>query len=319
MNKKLKNFLSITIPILLGVALIFYTYNSFSTEQISKMKGYFLKANYKFVMISGVLAFTGYILRAYRWKYTLEYIGYKSNFKLNLAAVSIGYFVNLTIPRSGEISRAALLTKYQGIPFDKSFGTIIAERIVDFMILMLFILVAIILEFSTLKNFLLKYIPFETVILLLIIGFVLFLLALYFMFYSKWNFILKIKQKISGLTEGILSVFKMPNKWQFLFYTLLIWLTYILMFYFIIFALEATQNISLGAVIVAFVIGSLTIAFTNGGFGFFPVLIAEILVLYNIPEEAGNAFGWIVWISQLIITVLLGGIAFLVLPTFQKK
>lgn len=283
------------------------------------MKGYFFKANYRFVLISGVLSVSGYLLRAYRWKYTLEYIGFKSNFKLNLAAVSIGYFINLTIPRSGEISRAALLTKYQGIPFDKSFGTIIAERIVDFIILMLFIFVAIVLEFSTLKNFLLKYIPLQTVVLLLLIGFVLFLVLLYFMFYSKWYIVLKIKEKVAGFTEGILSVFKMPSKWLFLSYTLLIWLTYILMFYSMIFALEATENISLGAVVVAFVIGSLTIAFTNGGFGFFPVLIAEILVLYNVPEEAGNAFGWIVWISQLIITVVLGGIAFLVLPTFNKK
>ncbi len=283
------------------------------------MKSYFFKANYKFILISGLLALSGYLLRAYRWKYTLEYIGYRSNFKLNLAAVSIGYFINLTIPRSGEISRAALLTKYQGIPFDKSFGTIIAERIVDFIILMLFIVAAILLEFSTLKNFLLKYIPLQTVVLLLIIGSVLFFLMLYFMFYSKWAFVLQIKEKIAGFTEGILSVFKMPNKWLFLTYTILIWLTYILMFYSMIFALEATQNISLAAVVVAFVIGSLTIAFTNGGFGFFPVLIAEILVLYQIPEEAGNAFGWIVWISQLIITVVMGGLAFLVLPTFEKK
>ena len=133
----------------------------------------------------------------------------------------------------------------------------------------------------------------------------------------KW--VVWIKNKISGLTDGALSVFKMPNKWPFIFLTLLIWLTYVLMFYSIIFALEETQIISFGAVLVAFVIGSLTIAFTNGGFGFFPVLIAKILFLYNIPIEAGNAFGWIVWTSQLIITILLGGIAFLILPSLTKK
>ena len=91
------------------------------------------------------------------------------------------------------------------------------------------------------------------------------------------------------------------------------------MFYSVIYALDETRIISFGAVIVAFVIGSLTIAFTNGGFGFFPVLIAKILLLYNIPEEAGNAFGWIVWTSQLIVTIIFGGLAFLILPTFAKK
>jgi hypothetical protein len=91
------------------------------------------------------------------------------------------------------------------------------------------------------------------------------------------------------------------------------------MFYSVIFALEETRIITFSAVLVAFVIGSLTIAFTNGGFGFFPVLIAEILVLYQIPIEAGNAFGWIVWTSQLVVTIVFGGLAFLILPTFTKK
>lgn len=303
----------------MGVFLIIYTYNSFTEEQIQKMKSYFVNANYYFVFFSGILAFIGYVLRAYRWKYTLEHIGYPSDFKFNLAAVSIGYFLNLTIPRSGEISRAALLTKYKNVPFDKGFGTIISERIVDFIILLFFIFSAILLEFSTLKNFLLKYIPLNKLIFILVFGVLIGIVGLYLLMYSKSKIIIKIREKIEGLTEGILSVFKMPNKWIFLGYTLLIWFTYVLMFYSVIFALEETRIITFSAVLVAFVIGSLTIAFTNGGFGFFPVLIAEILVLYQIPIEAGNAFGWIVWTSQLVVTIVFGGLAFLILPTFTKK
>ena len=303
----------------MGVFLIIYTYNSFTEEQIQKMKSYFVNANYYFVFFSGILAFIGYVLRAYRWKYTLEYIGYPSDFKFNLAAVSIGYFLNLTIPRSGEISRAALLTKYKNVPFDKGFGTIISERIVDFIILLFFIFSAILLEFSTLKSFLLKYIPLNKLIFILVFGILIGIVGLYLLMYSKSKIIIKIRGKIEGLTEGILSVFKMPNKWIFLGYTLLIWFTYVLMFYSVIFALEETRIITFSAVLVAFVIGSLTIAFTNGGFGFFPVLIAEILVLYQIPIEAGNAFGWIVWTSQLVVTIVFGGLAFLILPTFTKK
>lgn len=307
------------LPILLGVFLIIYTYNSFTSEQLDKMKSYFVNANYLFVGISGVLAFLGYVLRAYRWRYTLEYIGYPSDFKFNLASISIGYFLNLTIPRSGEISRAALLTQYKGVPFDKGFGTIIAERIIDFIILILFILTAVVLEFSTLKSFLLENIPLKTLLIIGILSLFFGVLGLYLLIYSKIGFILKLKEKISGLSQGIMSVFKMPNKTPFLIQTLLIWFTYILMFYSVIYALEETRIISFGAIIVAFVIGSLTIAFTNGGFGFFPVLIAKILLLYNIPEEAGNAFGWIVWCSQLLVTIIFGGLAFLILPTFTKN
>jgi glycosyltransferase 2 family protein len=319
LKNKIRTFATVFIPILFGAGLTYYTYNSFSEQQLAQMKGYFIHANYNYVLVSLFFAFLGYVLRAYRWKYTLSHIGVNPNFKINFWAVSIGYFINLSIPRSGEVSRALILKKYQNVPFDKAFGTIIAERIVDFIILLLFIFIAIIVEFDKLKDFLLFYIPITKLLILFAIGILGILVSLYLYNYSKWKLILLLKSKVEGLKEGALSVVNLPNKWPFLIYTLLIWLTYILMFYFATFALPATNSISFGAVLVAFVIGSLTIAFTNGGFGFFPVLIAKILFLYGIPLEAGNAFGWIVWTSQLLITVVLGIFAFLVLPMMDQK
>jgi len=283
------------------------------------MKGYFISANYNYVLISLVFAVSGYVLRAYRWKYTLVEIGCKPDFKLNFLAVSIGYFVNLTIPRSGEFSRALILKNYQGVPFDKAFGTIIAERIVDFIILLIFIFTALIIEYETLKNLVLYYISLKKLLILAIIGFCGILLFFYLYFYSTWKFIILLKTKVEGLKEGTLSVLKMPNKWPFILYTLLIWFSYVLMFYSSTFALEETNSITIGTVLVSFVIGSLIIAFTNGGFGFFPALIMKILLLYGVAEAAGYAFGWIVWTSQLIITVVLGIFAFLVLPLIRKK
>lgn len=296
-----------------------YSYNSFTEEQLQEMKGYFITADYNYVLISLLLAVSGYVLRAYRWKYTLTQIGVVPNFKLNFIAVSIGYFVNLSIPRSGEVSRALILKKYQDVPFDKAFGTIIGERIVDFFILLFFIFLSLIVEFDTLKSFLLSYIPIGKLILILVIGFIGFLFSLYLYFYSKSKFILSLKSKIEGLKEGALSIWNMPSKWEFLTYTLLIWLSYVLMFYITTFALEETSSITFGTALIAFVIGSLTVAFTNGGFGFFPVLIAKILFLYHIPLEAGNAFGWIAWTSQLIIIVFLGLFSFLLLPFVKKN
>ncbi|WP_300569419.1 lysylphosphatidylglycerol synthase transmembrane domain-containing protein [Flavobacterium sp.] len=319
MKGKISTYLGVIIPILLGAGLTFYTYNSFTEDQRAEMKRYFVSANYNYVIISLFLAVFSYAARAYRWKYTLAQIGSYPGFTINFLAVSVGYFVNLSIPRSGEFSRALILKKYKEVPFDKAFGTIIAERIVDFFILLFFILLAVSIEFSTLKTFLLQYIPVQKLILLAFIGLAGFIGFLLVYNYSKWKFILLVKSKIEGLKEGVLSIFNMPNKWRFLTYTLLIWLSYFLMFYLMIFSLKATSSISMGTVLVAFVIGGLTMTFTNGGFGFFPVLIAEILFLYDIPIEAGNAFGWIVWISQLLITVLLGIFAFLALPIVTRK
>lgn len=318
MKKQISKIVSIGLPLILGVFLIIYNYNSYTSEEIAIIKSHFVNANYRYVVFSGFLAIMGYVFRAYRWKYTLNYIGYHSSFKTNFLAVSVAYFLNLTIPRSGEVSRALILKKYQDIPFDKGFGTIISERIIDLFILILFILTAVIVEFSTLKTFLIENIPLNKLLGLFIFSLIGVIGFVYLYTQSKWKIILKIKTKIEGLIEGALSVFKMPNKWPFMFYTLLIWFTYIAMFYSVIYALEDTKNISLGAVMVAFVIGSLTIAFTNGGFGFFPTLIQKILLLYAVPKEAGEAFGWIVWSSQFIITIIIGGLAFVLLPILHK-
>ncbi|WP_310557235.1 lysylphosphatidylglycerol synthase transmembrane domain-containing protein [Flavobacterium sp.] len=319
MKNKIGTYASVLIPILLGAGLTYYTYASFSDVQRAQMKTYFISANYNYVLGSLFLAIFSYALRAYRWKYTLAQIGSYPGFVINFLAVSVSYFVNLSVPRAGEISRALVLKKYKEVPFDKAFGTIIAERIVDFFLLLTFIAIALLLEFKTLKTFLLQHIPVQKLILVAVIGCVGFVAAILIYKYSTWKFVILIKSKFEGLKEGVLSVYQMPNKFRFLGLTLLIWLSYFLMFYLVIFSLEATKSISLSTVIVAFVIGGLTMTFTNGGFGFFPVLIAEILFLYKIPIEAGNAFGWIVWISQLLITVVLGVIAFLVLPIVGRN
>lgn len=283
------------------------------------MKSYFVNANYTFIFIALIFGFISHASRAYRWKFMLEHMGYNSPFKNNFMAVWIAYFMNMTIPRSGEVSRALVLKKYEDIPFDKAFGSIIAERVVDFIILLLFIATAVLLQFDVLKTFLLKTIPIEKLILYGIIAFTVSIGAILLFVYSKSKWILMIKVKISGLTEGVLSVWRMNKKWPFLFHTAIIWICYVLTFYSAIFALEETSDISFGVVVTAFVIGSLAITFSNGGFGVFPVVIAGILALYGIPKEAGIAFGWIIWTSQTVQIIVLGGLSFLLLPILNRK
>lgn len=303
----------------MGVFLIIYTYNSFTPQQLEKMKSYFREADYTYIVIALLFGFIGHASRAYRWKFMLEHMGYNSPFKNNFMAVWIAYFMNMTIPRSGEVSRALVLKKYEDIPFDKAFGSIIAERVVDFIILLLFIATAIFLQFDVLKTFLLKTIPVEKLILYGVVAFVVSLAAILLFIYSKSRWILLIKGKVSGLTEGVMSVWKMDKKWPFLFHTAVIWISYVLTFYIAIFALKETRDISFGVAVTAFVIGSLAITFSNGGFGVFPVVIAGILALYEIPKEAGIAFGWILWTSQTVMIIVLGGLSFLLLPILNRK
>lgn len=299
--------------------LIVYSYNKFSEEEILEIKRQFETANYNYIYIAVFIAFLGSASRAYRWKYVLDQMGYKTTFVNNFMAVSIGYLMNMTIPRSGEISRALVLKKYNNVPFDKGFGSIIAERIIDMIILLGFIIVAFFVQFDIVKTFILDKMPMQKIILLLIFGLLLFITFILLYLYSKAKFILQFKLKIVGLKEGLLSIVHMKRKWSYLAHTIFIWFSYIFMFYIGIFVIPETISLTFGAVLTSFVVGSIAIAFTNSGFGSYPFLIAKILLFYNISETAGSAFGWIIWTSQMLLLLFLGAISFLLLPILNRS
>ncbi len=318
-KKQIGKWLSIVLPILLGVFLIVYTFDKFTPEQFQEIKGYFKNANYSYIFIAGIIAVLGNASRAYRWKFSLEHMGYESTFLNNFMAVSIGYVLNLTVPKSGEISRALIVKKYNNIPFDKGFGSIVAERIIDVIVLLLFMVFAVFLQFNVVKSFILDKIPVQKLILLLGIGLGFLMLLFWLYRYSKSPLILNLKEKISGLKEGLLSIIHMKKKWEYFFHTFFIWFSYILMFYITTYVFPETSTLSVGAVVTSFVVGSIAIAFTNSGFGSYPFLISKILLFYSIAETTGNAFGWIVWTSQMIVVLILGLLSFLFLPVFNRS
>lgn len=319
MKQKIGKWLSILLPILLGLSLVIYTYNKFTPEQLEEIKLQFKNADYFYILISLLISAVALWSRGYRWRYTLEHLGYKPKISTNVMAVCIGYFINMSIPRSGEVSRALILKKYEDVPFDKAFGTIIAERVVDTFFLLSFIGLAFFLEFDVLKAFVLDKIPFQKLMLILGIGTFMMIGVILMFRYSRVKPIVVIKQKISGLLDGVFSIWKMEKKWAFLFHSLLIWASYFFMFYITIFALPETSNLSLSTVVISFIVGGIAITLTNSGFGAYPFLMAEILLLYNVPETAGTAFGWLVWTSQTLMVVILGTLSFLLLPILNKN
>lgn len=318
-KSQITKWLSIVLPVLLGVYLIFYTYSKFTPAQLLEIKGYFKNAKYCYIFIAACIAVLGNASRAYRWKFSLEHMGYQSSFANNFMAVSIGYVLNLTVPKSGEISRALIVKKYDSIPFDKGFGSIVAERIIDMIVLFLFMMLAVFMQFNIVKSFILDKIPVHKLILILGFGLLFSVICLLVYKYSKSKYILALKEKVSGLKEGVLSIIHMQKKWEYFFHTAFIWFSYILMFYVTIYVFPETSSLSVGAVVTSFVVGSIAIAFTNSGFGSYPFLISKILLFYSIAETTGNAFGWIVWTSQMIVVLALGLLSFLLLPVFNRS
>jgi flagellar biosynthesis protein FlhB len=231
-----------------------------------------------------------------------------------------GYLANLGIPRSGEVLRGASYASLSPLSFEQSFGTIITERLIDFIVLLIIIGIALIFQTDQLLNYLniSEVNPLNTLIYLSI------LIATIVVFYrliktTKNRIILKLKDFIYGLLQGIKTVFKLKQKWSFIAQTLIIWLLYIAMFWVIKYAIVGSENISIGAALVGFIAGTFAMSLTSGGIGLYPLAIASVYKLYDVPVDVGQAFGWVLWTAQTLLVILAGSISALLLTFVSKK
>lgn len=313
---KPKSILKIVLPLVLGVVLVWY---SLSQISIPTLIQYFKNANYTWIIIGAVLGILSHTSRAYRWLYMVEPLGYKPKLANSFMAVYSAYLINFTIPRAGEIARASILTNYEKVPFDKGIGTIVAERVADTLMLLLVILIALALEFEFIYKFFIdKFNPLTLVIAgfgVIIFGFVFFIILRR----STNTYVLKLKRFLNGLLEGFLSIFKMEKKWAFIFHTFFIWSMYVLMFYVTTLALPELKDISIAAVLIGFILASFSIAATNGGIGSFPEAVVIAFTLFNLPEDPSRAFGWIMWSTQTLVIIILGGLSLIYLPIYNRK
>lgn len=320
-NKRVIRILSYIFPILLGFFLINYSVSNLTNEDITSIKNSFKTANYNWVILSVLLAFLSHLSRAYRWNFLLEPLGYKPRLTNSALSVFIAYFLNLFIPRSGEIARATTVQKYENIPFEKAFGTIVAERIFDVIMLGGITLIALYLQTDFIEKQLFKNQGGNSWIkwVVFAMGAVLLFLAYRYFKNSNHPIISKVIHFINGLIDGVKSVFSMQKKGAFLFHTFFIWAMYLLMFYVTLFAFPETSKTPITAIIIAFVTGAFSMTITNGGLGAYPMFVAGALTLYDVPNNAALAFGWIMWASQTIAVLMFGAVSMIFLPIYNRR
>ncbi|MCZ4407814.1 lysylphosphatidylglycerol synthase transmembrane domain-containing protein [Cryomorphaceae bacterium 1068] len=319
--------LKIIIPVGLGIYLVWHIYNQLSPDQRIDLFKAFESANYFWVLLSFFMGLLSHWIRGYRWKFQLEAMGYSPSTTNNFMAVMIGYVVNLALPRVGEVSRAAALTKYEGVPFQKSFGSILSERALDFIILLIITFTTLLLQFELLEKYALEIISvarnqFEWPLISVGGIAVIALIALGFYLLKKFSHIplvSKIRSFINELLEGLRSIVRMEKRWLYLLATLAIWGLYLAMFGVCFFALEETSSVGISAIFAGFVLGSFAIVIIPGGIGAFPAGIMQALMLYGISAESGFALGWILWFSQTIMIVLVGGLCMFLMPILNKN
>ncbi len=320
MGNTLKKTLKTVLPIAIGVFLVLYWYYKTAPADRSQIVFYIKEADILWVSLSLLLGLLGHISRAIRWNYLLEPLGYKPKLINNILMIFMAYLANLGVPRTGEILRATALATYEGVPFEKGFGTIVTERVIDLFMLLVVICITLLLQTDIIITFFEnRGLNLNGIFILLAAGLVGFLVFVLFIKKSNSKIALKINTFITGLFAGVFSIFKMKRKWSFLFHTMFIWSCYVGMMWVIKFTVPETVNLSLSEILVAFVFGAFAMATTNGGVGLFPILVSKALALFGIQEVSGDAFGWIMWIAQTLMNIVFGAISFLLLPLLNRN
>lgn len=315
MNISVGKFLKIALPILLGVFLIAY---SFSQMSLSTLWEYAKSADFKWILLGLICGLLSHFSRAYRWLYMAEPLGFKPKLANSFMAVYSAYLINYTIPRAGEIARATILSNYEHIPFDKGFGTIVSERVADMIMLFMIIGVAMVLQFEFILNFFAEKVSIQSTVIGIVLVFI-FMAFLFFISKHPSTYALRIKTFLKGILEGALSIFKMKHKWLFIAHTIFIWVMYVAMFYVTTLAIPDLNYIPFAALLVGFILASFSIAATNAGIGSFPEAVVIGFTLFNLPEDPSRAFGWIMWASQTLMIIIIGGLSLLLLPVYNRR
>ena len=322
----INTLLKVLVSLGLGVYLTWYLFDIMSEEDIAVFKKTIINSNYWLIALSLILALVSYFSRAYRWGYTLWPMGYKSSFKNQYHSIMIGYLVNMTIPRAGEFSRAVMLKRSDNIPIGPGFGTIVTERIIDMIIMFSLAALAVLISpnetsiiFKRIKESFVGTSSEDSGSEFWMYAFILFGLILLGLLLIK-----RIRQRVleflNSLKEGLSSIFKVKQYWAYLFHTLIIWISYLVMFALPFYAIEGTSNVPFSGMLLAFSFGALGISFTNGGMGAYPLLIG-ITTAYYLQKQGvenadaiGNALGMVIWATQTIFLILLGLISLVLMP-----
>ena len=300
------------MPISIGLFCIYY---SFKDINFLDFKELFIGIDYKWILFGLVLGALSHISRSYRWKFLVDPLGYKLGLKNSILSVFAAYLINYTIPRAGDVARASIISNYEKIPFEKLIGTIIAERIVDMICISVLILISLLYEFERISQKIISLLSSVNIgSLLIFLITVLLIIFLIFIMLKRLNFHKKFSDFLTGLKSGLTVITRMERKFAFTAHSIFIWLMYVLMFYVTSFAFSDLHGTNFFHLLISFTLAALSIMFSNGGIGIYPLAVEESLFWYGIEPTNGLAFGWVMWLSQTIMVIIFGGLSLFILP-----
>lgn len=317
--------LKFVLPAGIGLLLCYLIYAQLTESEKQDLFNALANARYEWFALSIFLGALSHVSRAYRWKYLLQPLGKVPAFKHSFYAVMIGYLFNMVLPRAGEASRALALSRSENIAFERTFGTIFAERIIDALVLLTITLTTFYLQIEVLGE------QFDALqsgigekfswlfLMMVVLGIAAIFLLFRFGRRSRFAWVRKIYLLGLGFAAGLKTILYMRHKGYFLMHTALIWSLYIAMYWVCFFTLTETSSVPPSGVFAGFVLGSFAVVLFPGGIGAYPVAIQKALILYGIGAGAGFALGWIMWFAQTAVIVALGSISLYLTPKFNTQ
>ena len=336
---EIKNIISsiakVVLPFVLGGAILWWMYRGEDFSTISHVLTD--EMNWTWMLLSFPFGILAQMFRGWRWKQTLEpmvrgddkpeYEGTEIRTSICTYAIFISYAASLVIPRIGEFSRCAILKRYDGISFSKALGTVVTERAVDTLIVMLYSGIILLLEMSIFGTFFRKtgtsldrilggFSVMGWVVTAICAVAVLILLHLLLKNFSIYN---KVKMTLSGIWEGVLSLKDVRNLPLYLFFSIGIWVMYFLHYYLTFFCFDFTENLGIGCALVSFVVANFAVIVpTPNGAGPWHFAIKTMLILYGVADEHALWFVLIVHTVQTMLVIFLGIYAWAALM-FSKR
>ena len=312
-KKFLSNTVKIALPLLLGGAILYWMYRDFDFKSIRQVLLH--EMNWTWMLLSfpfGILAQT---FRAWRWKQTLEPLGEHPRSHICVNSIFLSYASSLVIPRIGEFIRCGVLKRYDGVSFPKSLGTVVTERAIDSLLVMIITGLTILFEMSTFGTFFEKtgtsidtilhqFTPAGYFVTAVCAIAALLLLHLLLKRLSIYN---KVKTTLTGIWQGVLSMKNVKNIPLFIFYTLAIWGSYFLHYYLTFFCFDFTENLGLGCALVTFIVGTIAVIVpTPNGAGPWHFAVKTMLILYGVADVKALYFVLIVHTVQTLLVIALG-------------
>lgn len=326
MKKILNNTIKILFPLLLGAVILYWIYRDFDFSQLSLG---LRNMNWWWFAVSLFFGILSHAIRGWRWRLTLAPLGYIPRNDVCVYSIFIAYAANLIVPRVGEVSRCVVLDRFEKVPFAQSLGTVVSERLIDTLMVVIITMVAVLLQWPVFTQFIANAFgasedvgnsgQFNENIIILSVSLVAILLLLLFLMrkMSLWS---KLKSFIARFWEGMSTLAKMKNLPLFIFETVGIWFCYFMQFYLCFFCFSFSSSLSLFAALLLFVGGSIAVVVpTPNGAGPWHFAIMSFMMLYGVCEGDAQLFALVVHTSQTLLIALLGIYAWIMLQFIRRK